>query len=144
MPAVVTIASLKKRAATLKYAVNSVVATQADFITFHLLHEGMSGDAVFATFGGNTVGAGVSFLLLQRWVYPHAAPDKMRRRLTRFALGVAVSTAANVALMSALHHWSGWAPWPSRIGAAGGAWGIGYWFNQNVVFKKAENEPEYE
>lgn len=133
-------AVVKKRAETIKYAVNSVAATNADFLTFHALHKGLGGEAVMSTLGGNAVGAGVSFLILQQWVFRDAAPTRMRRKVSRFALGVAVSMAANMALMAAMHHGIGMSAWPARVGSAVGAWGVGYWFNKKVVFKKTENE----
>ena len=122
-----------------KYVVNSLAATTADFLTFYMLVNGILCEAVTATMLGNIAGAFVSFWILQRWVFVDAAPEKLAWQLSKFAAGVGICIVSNMLLVAVLNHFLGWAPWPSRVTAAIGAWGLGYWINHKLVFRKADN-----
>jgi putative flippase GtrA len=111
-----------------------LTATSVDFLTFHLLVFAMHWHSVEATLGGNITGAAVSFWMQQRWVFKDAQPEKLRRRILRFLLGVGVCIIANTAVMALLTGLAGWAPWPSRVLSACAAWLLGFWFNRKVVF----------
>jgi|JI7StandDraft_1071085.scaffolds.fasta_scaffold06240_3 putative flippase GtrA len=126
---------VKSKTTTLKYVINSLVATTADFLTFFLGVNGLHLETVFATLLGNTAGAGVSYSVQHHWVFKHKSEQKMRVRIAKFAVGVAISMLSNMVLVSLLHYLFGWAPWPARVGAAIGAWSLGYWFNKKIVFK---------
>lgn len=126
---------VKSKVTVLKYAFNSLVATTADFFTFHLLVDGLTVETVSATFWGNVAGAVVSFSLLQHWVFKNTSEKKTRRRISKFTLGVAITMLSNMMLVTLLHYIFGWSAWPARIGAALGAWALGYWFNRKIVFK---------
>lgn len=124
---------------TLKYIFNSIVATASDFLGFHLFLTVVGIDTVFATFGGNVIGAVVSFFLLRYFVFVDAAPARLTKQMSRFAIGVGLIMCANVILVTFFHHLCALPPWPSRIGAALGAWIVGYFFNRKLVFQKEPN-----
>jgi len=119
----------------IKYLGNSLAATGADFTTFHMLVFSMQMEAVKATMLGNMAGAGVSFTLLQWWVFRGVSQDHIARKIVKFAVGVGICIISNMILVAIFNHLMGWTPWPSRITAAVGAWALGYWYNARVVFK---------
>ena len=121
---------------TAKYVVNSLAATTADFLTFYMLVNGVLCEAVTATMLGNIAGALVSFGILQRWVFRDASTERLSWLLSKFAAGVAICIVSNMLLVGLLHHFLGWAPWPSRIVAAVSAWILGYWINHKRVFRR--------
>ena len=126
---------VKSKKTAIKYAFNSVVATTADFMVFLIALNGLQIETVIATLMGNTAGATVSYSILHQWVFKHKSEQKIRVRIAKFAVGVAISMLSNMLLVSLLHYLLGWAPWPARIAAAVGAWSLGYWFNKKIVFK---------
>ncbi len=127
-------AKVKSKSTVAKYALNSLMATTADFSAF-LLSNNMGNEVLISTIMGNTVGAGVSYAVLHEWVFKNKSEQKRRVRVAKFAFGVAICMLSNMVLVSLLHYWLGWSAWPARIGAAVGAWSLGYWFNKKVVFK---------
>jgi putative flippase GtrA len=128
-------AKVKSKSTVLKYVVNSMAATTADFLTFFLMSDGLGVEVVVATLTGNTAGAAASYSVLHEWVFKNKSEQKKRVRVAKFAFGVALCMLSNMVLVSLLHYLFGWAAWPARIGAAIGAWSLGYWFNKKVVFK---------
>ncbi len=126
---------VKSKSTVLKYGLNSIVATMADFLMFFIMSNGLGSEVVIATFVGNAAGAGVSYTVLHEWVFKNKSEQKRRVRVAKFTLGVAICMLSNMILVSLLHYLFGWAAWPARVGAAVGAWSLGYWFNKKVVFK---------
>jgi putative flippase GtrA len=129
------ITTLALKAPALKYVVNSLAATSLDFWSFHLLLSTASWSVVGATFGGNTMGAAISFWLQQRWVFKDAQPVRLRKRLIRFVTGVGLCMVSNMVFVAILADIAGWPAWPARITAACAAWILGFWFNRKVVFR---------
>lgn len=121
----------------LPYMVNSVVATAADFSVFHIGLTQLGCEAVWATFLGNCVGAVLSFFMLRFWVFADAAPASLKLRMAKFAVGVCLIMLTNAVLVAFFHHICIFPAWPSRIGAAIGAWLVGFLFNRHIVFEKS-------
>ena len=128
----------KKSAKLLQYGVNSVAATAVDFLSFQFFRDIVQTEMVMATFGGNIMGASISFILLQKWVFKGRSEEKKRRKLAKFVAGVLLSMVLNTFMTGWLHYIAGWEVWPARIGAALVAWLLGFWFNRTIVFRKSK------
>jgi putative flippase GtrA len=122
-----------------KYMINSVVATTTDFMIYGVLVNALDNEPVQSVLMGNIGGAAVSFLLLHHWVFRDASAQKIRKKVFRFMMGFALTMSTSAVLVAFIHHGLGGSPWVARLTAAGVAWGLGYWFNRHIVFKKQKH-----
>jgi putative flippase GtrA len=121
----------------LQYALNSVLATAADFTIFFLLTHYTNVEIMLSTILGNAAGAIVSFFLLYHWVFRDHSTKKWHRYMPRFAFGVAVCTVSNSLLTGFLHYSFQLEPVLARIAAAILTWMLGYQLNKQIFVKKA-------
>ncbi len=117
-----------------KYGSSSLVATTADFATFHATLMYLGASPVMATITGRAIGSVFAFLLHRSWVFKHSKTRDSNFLKIKYVLGIFAGMGLNAAGVWLLNGYAGWEPWPSRITTATTVWLFGFLFNKKIVF----------
>lgn len=117
-----------------KYCSTSVLATSADFASFHVALTYLGILPVPATVIGRLVGAAVAFRLQRKWVFGTPGRRHVNTLRLLFVSGILIGMALNVSGVWLLNGFAGLEPWPARIVSATAVWLFGFLFNKKMVF----------
>lgn len=117
-----------------KYCSTSLLATSADFASFHAALTYLGLLPVPATVIGRLMGAAVAFRLQRKWVF--GTPGRRNGNALRlmFVSGLLIGMGLNVSGVWLLNGFIGLDPWPARIISATAVWLFGFLFNKKMVF----------
>ena len=117
-----------------KYCSTSLIATSADFASFHVALTYIGVVPVSATVIGRLAGAMVAFRLQRKWVFRSSDRHSSNALRLLFASGILIGMGLNVLGVWLLNGFGGLEPWPARIASATAVWLFGFLFNKKMVF----------